>query len=102
MMCAPPPAGKDRTGLLAMLLLLLCDVERQVGGCEAGAPTCVALDEALRLAHPPPSSPHLLLFPPSHQAVITDYALSEALLRESREKRELLGFQEHLTTDQAR
>ena len=30
-----------------------------------------------------------------------DYALSEVLLRESREKRELLGLQEHLTTDQA-
>ncbi len=30
-----------------------------------------------------------------------DYALSEVVLRESREKRELLGLQEHLTTDQA-
>lgn len=30
-----------------------------------------------------------------------DYALSEVLLRESREKRELLGLDEHLTTDQA-
>ncbi len=37
---------------------------------------------------------------PTCQAVVVDYALSEVLLRESREKRELLGLQEHLTTDQ--
>ncbi|KAL4446808.1 hypothetical protein ABPG77_008052 [Micractinium sp. CCAP 211/92] len=54
--------GKDRTGLVAMLLLLLCGAERE--------------------------------------AVVRDYALSEVLLRESREKRELLGLAEHLTTDQ--
>ncbi|PSC73159.1 tyrosine serine phosphatase [Micractinium conductrix] len=54
--------GKDRTGLVAMLLLLLCGVERG--------------------------------------AVVRDYALSEALLREGREKRQLLGLPEHLTTDQ--
>lgn len=34
--------------------------------------------------------------------MVTDYALSEALLRESREKRELLGLQARLTTDQVR
>lgn len=39
--------------------------------------------------------------PPPCQAVVHDYAVSEVLLRESREKRELLGLQEHLTTDQA-
>ncbi|KAL4434079.1 hypothetical protein ABPG75_000520 [Micractinium tetrahymenae] len=54
--------GKDRTGLVAMLLLLLCGAERE--------------------------------------AVVRDYALSEVLLRESREKRQLLGLAEHLTTDQ--
>ena len=35
------------------------------------------------------------------QAIIRDYALTEVLLRESHEKRELLGLAEHLTTDQA-
>lgn len=34
--------------------------------------------------------------------MIRDYALSEALLRESREKQELIGLQSHLTTDQVR
>lgn len=46
-------------------------------------------------------SPHLPpLPPPLLQAVVRDYVQSEVLLRESREKRELLGLQEHLTTDQ--
>ena len=40
-------------------------------------------------------------FFPLLQAVVRDYALSEALLREGREKRQLLGLPEHLTTDQA-
>lgn len=58
-----PPAGKDRTGLVCMLLLRLCGVGRG--------------------------------------AVVRDYALSESLLLEGRQKRRLLGLPEHLTTDHA-
>eukprot|EP00887_Chlorella_sp_A99_P003427 scaffold7.g3427.t1 len=54
--------GKDRTGLVAMMLLMLCGADRQT--------------------------------------VVRDYAQSEALLRESRERRELLGLDHYLTTDQ--
>jgi len=46
--------GKDRTGLVVMLMYLLCGVPRDV--------------------------------------IISDYALSESLLREGRENRELLGL----------
>lgn len=57
-------------------------------------------------AHPAPALKFTSLTPACLagkllQAVVRDYALSEVLLRESREKRELLGLAEHLTTDQA-
>lgn len=54
--------GKDRTGLIAMLIYLICRVPREV--------------------------------------IVADYARSESLLRESREKRELLDLPVDLTRDQ--
>ena len=54
--------GKDRTGLVVMLIYLLCGVPDEL--------------------------------------IIRDYALSESLLREGRESRQLLGIEEQFTTDE--
>lgn len=54
--------GKDRTGLVVMLLLMICRVDKT--------------------------------------AIIKDYALSEELLKEGREKKHLEALQAYLTTDE--
>lgn len=117
-------AGKDRTGLVSMLLLLLAGVDKQVragaGQCSGAGMRCTQAAHRMRGAgrHPTAqaapccrarTSPNThcvcrwpCLVVPARQAVVRDYAASEALLRESREKARLLGLQPHLTTDQAR